>query len=61
MNRPSSTITAATIGGVVSTALVWVVNSYGLTPVILGPTEGAAIATVVAMAAGYFKKETVLK
>jgi len=60
MNKPSSTITAATLGGVLSTVVVWVLNSYALLPVVLGPAEGAAIATITAMIVGYFKKENVI-
>ena len=59
MNRPSSTITAATIGGALMT-VVWELLAMFTA---LDPTAAlvAATTTLVAAVAGYFRKETVIK
>lgn len=59
MNRPSSTITAATLAGM-GTALLWeLVATFG--QVELSPGLIAASTVFVSSLFGYFKKERVLK
>lgn len=48
--KPVAKISAAALGGAVSTLLLWVLALYGVD----APAEvGAALATLVAVAAGY--------
>lgn len=63
MNRPSSTITAATIGGVVAGLLILALSMAD--PELYArlrayPGAEAHLATAAALVAGYFKKENVL-
>lgn len=64
MNRPSSTITAAGIGGMIAgmmmmaMALAW---PEGYERLRVYPGAEAHLATAIAVAVGYFKKENVLK
>ena len=59
MNKPSSTITAATIAGM-SAAVVWELVA---TFTSVSPTAGliAGSTALAAALAGYFKKENVIK
>ena len=59
LNKPSSTITAATLAGM-GTALLWeLVATFG--NVELSPGLIAASTVFVSSLVGYFKKENVLK
>lgn len=59
MNKPSSTITAATLAGM-GTAVVWELVAT-FTEVQLSPGLIAASTVFVSSLVGYFKKENVLK
>lgn len=48
--RPTPKVAAATLGGAVTTLIVWVLGRLG---VEVTPEVAAALATVVAFAAGY--------
>lgn len=61
MNKPSSTITAASIGGAIAAVLFGVFAiadpvHYALVP----PGMEAGVAVLIATLAGYYKKERVL-
>ena len=58
MNKPSSTITAATLAGM-GVALIWELVST-FTEVTLSPGMIAASVTFVSAIVGYYKKENVL-
>ena len=58
MNRPSSTITAATLAGM-GVTLSWEVYAT-FTAITLSPGVVAASTVFISAVAGYFKKEKVL-
>ncbi len=58
MNRPSSTITAATLAGAVMTFIWGMVNSFTDFQVDAG-TVAASVTITIAMV-GYFKRENIL-
>lgn len=59
MNKPSSTITAAGIYGMIASVIMWALSTF-LPDIALPAEAGAWIATAVAFIGGYFTKETVL-
>lgn len=59
MNRPSSTITAATLAGMFMSLLFGTVNEF--TEITVSPQYIALSVTFVSGLVGYLKKENVLK
>jgi len=59
MNRPSSTITAATLAGMFMSLFWGTINEF--TPITISPQYIALSVTFVSGLVGYFKKENVLK
>ena len=59
MNRPSSTITAATLAATGVTLIWMLIDSFSALSVSAGVVSGST--AFVAAAFGYFKKENVLK
>ena len=59
MNRPSSTITAATLAGMAMSLFWGTVNEF--TPLTISPQYIALSVTFVSGVVGYLKREKVLK
>lgn len=55
-NAPTNKVAAATVGGAAATLLAFILGELD---VHLTPEAGAALATLFAFAAGYFKRERV--
>lgn len=51
---PTAKVTAASAAGATAVLIVYLAGLFG---VELGPEAGAALATLLAFAAGYFKRE----
>ena len=60
MNKPSSTITAATLAGMGMTVLWELVMQFNLVGAVRPALIAGSVALVIAVV-GYFKKENVLK
>ncbi len=59
MNRPSSTITAATLAGMAVTAAWALIDNF--TALSVSPTVVSSTTTFAVAFVGYFKKEQILK
>ena len=60
MNKPSSTITAATLTGLGVTFFIFLFNNYAPAAWAVNGETAAAATTFFTALAGYFKKENVL-
>lgn len=62
MNKPSSTITAAALGGALAAVAFGGLSIFGPEFYVrVPPGMEAGVAVLIGTLAGYFKKETVLK